>query len=193
MDWRQASAARHNRADGRFFDSAQNDMFCINHWRNVSVRSHAPLRTDIHEPTSHCTMLPAVIQRRPGGNVQETHRVEHVRPVCHVEECPPGRRRIYCGIRSIVYNLHMSIPERQHVRYPPSAGEGPGEGSPCPLAEQAPTLTPDFRKGCIRHMAVIDRMIPTATGVPCGFRPNLQGFSAASMETPASECPIMIQ
>ena len=26
------------RVDGRFFDSAQNDMLCNNHWRNLSVR-----------------------------------------------------------------------------------------------------------------------------------------------------------
>ena len=28
-----------NRVDGRFFDFAQNDMPCNNHWRNLSVRS----------------------------------------------------------------------------------------------------------------------------------------------------------
>ena len=28
-----------NRTDGRFFDFAQNDMLCNNHWRNLSVRS----------------------------------------------------------------------------------------------------------------------------------------------------------
>ena len=45
----------------------------------------------------------------------------HLRRNCHPEEAlpagrqAPGRRRIYCGIGSSPCDLHVSIPERQHV------------------------------------------------------------------------------
>ena len=59
-------------------------------------------------------MLPAVIQRRPGCNVPETHPLL-VRPDCHPELVPrPTKDLLQHGI--IPFGLHVSIPERQHVR-----------------------------------------------------------------------------
>ncbi len=37
------SSVRDNREDGRFFDFAQNDMLCNNHWRDLYVRSRHKL------------------------------------------------------------------------------------------------------------------------------------------------------